>query len=174
MARFFSFVLPDLRRKGCRLLLAFSWLAGLLCGLASYIFAGDSLDSLMRGAVFGSVSISGLLSVTILPFLFSAFAVYVRKPRLLHIAAFGKAFALSFVCLGIMHACGSAGWLVRWLLCFSSCAFAPVLYLYWLRHISGSRRFSFGEAALVFSAAVLIGSVDFTIVAPFLARLIYS
>lgn len=174
MARYPGLDLPSARRKGSRMLLAFSWLAGLFSGLAAGISAGGSLVSMMRGALVGSVSIVGLLCASVLPFLFSAFAVFLSQPKLLLPVAFAKAFLLSFVGLGVQQAFGCAGWLVRRLLCFSSCAASPVLYLYWLRHISGGRRFSAPEAVLTFSLCLLAGSIDFSIVAPFLARLITS
>ena len=128
----------------------------------------------MRGAVGRPVSIVGLLCVTIFPFLFSAFAVYISEPWLLLPVSFGDAFVLSFVSLGVMQCYGSAGWLVRWLLTFSASLAAPLLYLYWLRHLTGRRRFSSLEAACVLCLYALIGSVDFRLISPLLVRLIHG
>lgn len=172
MARFLHYHLPDLWRKGAWFFLAFSWLSGLICGICAFSCAGNSAFSVMRGAFSGSVSIVGLLGVTVLPFLFSAFAVFISKPGLLLVASFGKAFLASYVSLAVMLAFGSAGWLIRWLLCFSSCAAAPLLYWYWLRYISGERKFSGFEVFLLISLLIFIGSLDYCVILPFLAGLI--
>ena len=86
----------------------------------------------------------------------------------------GDAFVLSFVSLGVMRCGGSAGWLVRWLLVFSASLASPLMYLYWLRHLTGRRRFDGLEAACVLCLCALIGSVDFRLVSPLLARLIHG
>ena len=48
------------------------------------------------------------------------------------------------------------------------------MYLYWLRHLTGRRRFDGLEAACVLCLCALIGSVDFRLVSPLLARLIHG
>ncbi|MGM9548844.1 MAG: hypothetical protein ACI3V5_03265 [Faecousia sp.] len=174
MAQFFHRNLPVWWRKCCFLILAFCWIAGLLSGAYVFRSAGSSLDSLMRGALFRPVSIAGLLCVTIFPFLFSAFAVYISEPRLLLLVCFGEAFVFSFVSLGLTQCGGSAGWLIRWLLSFSTSLTAPLLYLYWLRHLTGRKRFCSLEAAGMLCMCALIGSVDFRLISPFLAGLIHG
>ena len=173
MARFFHQELPTWWRKGCTAFLALSWLAGLLFGAAMFLSAGNHILPWMRGVPYGSVSISGLLCVTALPFLFSAFAVYISEPRLLLLVSFGKAFLFSYVSLGILSCFGSAGWLIRWLLMFSDLMFLPALYWFWQRHISGSFRFSGTESLLMLSFCMLVGSIDYCCVSPLLAELIF-
>lgn len=170
MARLFHRNLPVRRRKYSFLILALCYLSGLLFGALASRFAGNRLDLLMRGALSGAVSIVGLLCITVVPFLFSAFAVYLSHPALLFLVSFAEAFLFCFVSLGVMRCAGSAGWLIRWLLCFSGSVFAPVLYLYWLRHLT--EPFSGLEAAGMLSLCLLIGSVDYRLISPFLAELI--
>ena len=174
MAQSFRWNMPAWWRKCCFSLLAFCWIAGLVSGASVCLAAGDSLNSLVRGAAARPVSIVSLLGVTMFPFLFSAFAVYISEPRLLLIVSFGEAFVLSFVSLGAMRCGGSAGWLVRWLLIFSASLSAPLKYLYWLRYLAGGRRFDGLEAACLLCLCALIGSVDFRLVSPLLARLIHG
>ena len=174
MAQHFHRNKPAWWRKYSFLFLAFCWIAGLLSGASVYLAAGDSLNSLMRSAVMRPVSIVSLLCVTMFPFLISAFAVYISEPWLLLIVSFGDAFVLSFVSLGVVQCSGSAGWLVRWLLVFSASLASPLMYLYWLRHLTGRRRFDGLEAACVLCLCALIGSVDFRLVSPLLARLIHG
>lgn len=173
MARIFHHGLPDFWRKGSTTFLALSFLLGLVFGVAVFSAAGDSFLSLMRGILSGSVSIVGLLCVTFLPFLFSAFAVSISEPWLLLPVSFGKAFLFSLVSLGLLQGFGSAGWLVRWLLMFSDLVSLPLLYGFWQRHISGERRYCFAECFALLSFFFLIGSVDYCCISPFLADLIH-
>ena len=158
------------RRKKDRLLLAFFWCAGLFCGMSGYLTAGMSFLPWMRGAVLGSVSIVGLLGITILPFLISALAVSFSIPWLQLLVCFCKAFLFSFVSLGVWQAFGSAGWLAWLLLMFSDCMGMPLLYGFWLRHLSGDSAVGRLETGCYLAAFVLLGSVDYRIISPFWMR----
>lgn len=172
MGRFLNLKLPHFSRKSSLVVLAFSWFLGLLLGVIFSIAAGDSIVSLMRTAVSSHVSISGLLTAILLPFLLSAFAVFICEPWLLFVIAFLKAFAFSYLGLGVMVAYGSAGWLVWLLLMFSDCCSLPLLLWYWIRFISGRKSTVIPVTVVLFFLAVLIGSFDFCVVSPFLATLI--
>lgn len=154
------------------MVLASSWFLGLVLGIVFSIAAGDPLVSLMRTAVNSRVSISGLLTAILLPFLLSAFAVLIHESWLLIPIAFFKAFLFSFLGFGVMAAYGSAGWLVRLLLMFSDCCSLPVLFWYWAAHIGGQRNAALPAAVLPLLIAVGIGSFDYYIISPFLAMLI--
>ena len=162
------------QRKVRRFLLAFSWIAGLICGIGLCHAAGPSFVSWMRGVCECPVSIGRLTAFTILPFLLSALAVYTSHPGLLFGLAFARAASLSFVCSAVSLGWGSSGWLVRWLLCFGGLLTAPVLYGYWLRHIGRHRPFSLWETVLLLSAAGILGSCHYFTIAPLLARVIHS
>ena len=172
MAQFLHRDSLQILRKGSTFFLAFFWLSGLICGILVFLSAGNSLIPLMRSALSAPVSIVGLLCVSMLPFLLSVFAVFVSNPRLILLVSFGKAFFFSLVSLGVIQAFGSAGWFVRWLLLFSDSVSLPLLYWYWCRYISGSREFCGWETCGVLSLGLLIGSVDYCLVSPFLALLI--
>lgn len=164
--------LPSWWRRGCVLLLALFWCIGLLCGCAASRQAEAYLVPLMSAAAAHRVSIVGLLAVLLLPLLFSAFAVFISEPRLLLAAAFLKAFTFGFTAWGITVAFGMAGWLIRSLLLFSDCCMLPFLFWFWLRHISGERAAVRNDLAVCTAVAVLVGSIDFWKVSPFLALLI--
>ncbi len=172
MARFFFYDSPQRRRKVCRFLLACMWLSGLLCGTLVYLSAEDSLISQMRSCVYAPVSIIGLLCGILLPFLFSAFAVYFSMPVLLFPICFGKAFLFSYISAGILFAFGSAGWLIRYLVLFGDCVSTPVLYWFWLRNLPGSHTRHTGESVFIVSLLILAGSIQYSVISPFLARLI--
>lgn len=174
MARFFFHNLPRRERNCSQFILAFSWLSGLLCGAFALLSADNRIISLMRSVALAPVSIVGLLCAILFPFLFSASAVYFSKPGWLFPISFGKAFLFAYVSTGIVQAFGSAGWLIRFLLLFGNCASIPVLYWFWLRHLPGCRRSLGWEDILAISITMLIGSVHYRIIVPFLALLIDS
>ncbi len=160
------------RRKGCRFILAFCWLAGLICGIFIYLSSANSLTSMMRSVLYAPVSIVGLLCVTVLPFLLSAFAVFFFRPVWLLPICFAKAFLFAFISMGIVQDFGSAGWLIRCLLLFSDCIGVPILYWFWMRCLSDDRRLSGWELTWIFSLVLLVGSVNKSIISPVLAHLI--
>lgn len=152
--------------------LCFSWLAGLISGAGASVLAGDTLVSAMRAASSGCVSISGLLSVLLLPLLFSALAVYICQIRLLFPIAFVKAFCFSFAAMAVDRAFGSAGWLVRLLLLFGSGASLPVLWWFWVRLITSRQNHILGDFVAAMTAISVIACFDHWIIAPFLTDLI--
>ena len=162
-----------LQRKFGNTLLAFSWWLGIICGIVGYAAAGNSLYLLMRNSPYGTMSIVGLLGVSILPFLFSAFAVSISFPLLLYPICFSKAFLFSFVSFGVLHSYAGAGWLIRWLLLFSDTTGVPLLYCFWLRHLPGFQKPSLSENVLFLVLFLVLGCIDYCIISPFLARLIF-
>lgn len=153
-------------------LLAFSWCLGMLLGMLAATAASDTLIPMMRRAVYCPVSIPGLLAATVLPFLFSAYAVSLSEPWLLLIISALKAFSFAFCACGVSLAFGQSGWLVRFLFLFSDCCLIPVLFLYWIRHISGKGNGKRWELPVCIGAALLIGCIDYCFVAPFLVSLL--
>ena len=159
-------------RKFCKLFLALSWHFGLLCGVLITDKCDPDLLSLMRSAVLSRVSIVGLLAVTFLPFLLSAFAVIFSSPWLMIPISFLKAFSFGYCASAVSTSFGSAGWLVRWLLLFSACCSVPVLYWFWLRHISGSQKSLWMDLVLCAVIVLLIGCLDYRVISPFLVKLL--
>lgn len=159
-------------RRGCRALLALAFCIGLILGIFSAGIAGETFFSMMRGAAYSTVSIPGLLSMILLPFLFTAFAVYFSHPWLLLLIGFGKAFSFGLCSCGVMWAFGSAGWLIRMLLIFSDGMILPVLMWLWLRHISGRKPSFSRDLAVCAAFALFIGGFDYCVVSPFLVTLL--
>lgn len=167
MARFLHRFFSELRRKSNVWILAVCFFAGLVLGIRASHEAGLSFP-LMRGALKSTVSIVRLLSILLLPFLFSALAVYFSKPKLLYGIAFLKAFVFAFISAGISAGFGGAGWLIRWLLMFSDSLCLPVLLLYWLRHIPGRRRFQTADTMILAGCIGLVGLLDHRLIMPLL------
>lgn len=152
--------------KWSRAILAFTWFLGLLSGLGLFLSSGESFCWLIHQAVRAKTSFAMLCGTLLLPFLFSVIAVYLSKPLFLLIVCFFKAALLMFVSSGVYYFYGSAGWLVRILLMFSSISFAPVLYLFWHRYVSGHNVFIFrNSVGFLLLAFVLVG-IDYSIIIP--------
>lgn len=171
MARFLHHIFTGLQRKAGTVCLALFWSAGLFAGFIFYRNTGNSSVSLMCGALNCAVSIVSLLSVILLPFLLSAFAVYFSRPYLLLVIAFVKAFSLAFVSAGLNTAFGAAGWLAQLLLMFSDCCTVPILWLYWLRYGEKSCKFSLKGTFCTIFVVCMVGFFDFYFVSPIPAML---
>ena len=169
MARFLHHNSTLTRGKFRVVLLATFWLLGLLLGAYLHISADTFYPSMMRSAISGRVSIVGSLTVTLLPFLFSAIAVYLSQPLLLIPIAFLKGIFLSLVALGIGRTLGSAAWLILGMVMFSDFSMTLPLMFYWIRHISGFRRFSSGSCLLFCGAAGVVTAADQLLISPILA-----
>lgn len=162
------------RRKAGRFFLACCWIGGMICGIWFCSGAGMSLFSWMRDGLLGPVSICPMLCVTLLPFLLSAIAVFASSPGLLYGLVFAKGFSLASVGFAIQCLWGSGGFLMRWFLTFSALHTAPLFYGFCLRHVQPEGESSFSNVAFSLALACVIGSIDYFIIVPFLARLIHS
>lgn len=149
----------------------FIWFLGIVAGYVLHGIAGFTFQPWMRGIFSSSVSIVGLLRIAFLPFLFSAFAVFICLPGLLYPICFVKSLVFSAVSFGLWNSFGSAGWLVWLLLMFTDVMSLPVLYWYSRRYVSGLRSFSGAEFLMTSAVLALIGSIDYCYISPFLALL---
>jgi len=172
MAGHLQWNFPRHFRKRYLFLLAFVWLFGLLCGVGFSGFAGDSYVSLMRSASACSVSIVSLLSVSLLPFLLSAFFVYLHSFAFICGLCFMKGCLFVFVSMGLYLSYGSAGWLLRLLMMFIDlCCLVP-LWWCWLHFLSDSDS---GLLKPVFTGGLIAGGIvclDYLCVLPVLAKLV--
>ena len=126
----------------------------------------------MRSCLYGSVSIVRLLSVTALPFLISALAVMLSCQWLVFVTAFAEGFAAFFTATGIICAFGGAGWLLWLFLCFTEVVSLPVLYWYFMCCLNKQEGLWQLQSLLAGALLFLAGSIDFCLIAPFLADLI--
>lgn len=155
----------------CRIFVLLCWTAGLISGIA-FSYATEAISSLMRGTLAFPVSIVGLGAVIVLPYLITAFAGFTSQLWILMPLALCKAFSFGACIAAIDLAFSSAGWLIRMLLMFSELAAIPFLLYLWLRFLAGDDQ-GFRRCTALFAAfSVLIGSIDFWVIAPFLASVI--
>ena len=158
-------------RKLGTIILAFCWCAGLLVGCFFANRAGNIHFSMMRRAICASVSISGLV-VVLLPFLFSAVAVFVCGTWVFAPLCFLKAFRFAYLSGLVSASFGGAGWLIRLLLLFADGCIIPMLLWIWLRWFHGGSGKAIREIAICALFACIIWSIDYFVVSPFLGMLI--
>ena len=158
-------------RKVSTIILAFCWCAGLFTGCFFANHAGDVHFTMMRRAVSCPVSIAGLV-VMLLPFLFSAFAVYLSKTWLFLPFCFLKAFQFAYIAGLVGVSFGSAGWLIRLLLFFTDGWEILLLLWIWLRWIGGGARQAIREITFCGILCSVIWIIDYFVVSPFLGMLI--
>lgn len=172
MARFLLRISDQNQRKYPIFVLAFIWCSGIIFGVGSYLYAGDSFASLMRMAAGRNVSIVNLLISSMLPFLFSAFAVYLHCPQLLAVLCFLKAWLFGFVSCGVLTSFGSAGWLVWLMMMFSDIFCLIPLWWYWISQFRSANRVHGTQLAGCLAAVLLIVSLDYSFISPLLVNLI--
>lgn len=172
MVGFFRTFLASGPRRVNAIILAFALLTGFTLGAYTATLAEPSSFSLMRTASESCVSIVCLLPALLLPFLFSAFAVYISQYWLLIPIAFTKAFFFSYLSAASLLLFRGSGWLVQLLLMFTDCLSMPVLCWFWLRTCTVSRESvlrSFVSAALVVIGIICL---DYQFISPFLVELL--
>jgi len=145
---------------------------GLLLGHQYASLADPTYFLLMRMASERPVSIMSLFTVSLLPFLISALAVYVSHPELLLPVCFCKSFLFACCAFSATSVFGTAGWLVRLLLQFSDVCLLPVLCWFWIRHIGGSFGTLQKDIFLCCGVALVVCVVDHCVISPYLVTLI--
>lgn len=158
-------------RKLSTIILAFCWFAGLLTGCFFADHAGNIHFSMMRRAVSGSVSIAGLV-VVLLPFLFTAIAVYLSRTWLFLPFCFFRAFRFAYVAGLVSGSFGASGWLVRLLLLFTDGCQMPVLLWIWFRWIGNGGRKAVHQICVCAILSAVVWGIDYFVVSPFLGMLI--
>lgn len=172
MARFLLRISDCLSRKYSVIFLAFIWCVGLAYGSLSHLYAGDFFVSLMRTAIVRPVSIVNLLAVSLLPFLFSAVAVFLSSRFLICCVCYIKAWLFGFVSAGCFFSFGTAGWLVWLMVCFRDMLCLVILWLYWLHHYDRSDTFRISTLLACITAVFLAVSFDYCFISPTLVSIL--
>lgn len=163
-----SYCVQHWRQIACFL----AWTAGLFLGVFLANHVHENYYLLMRMAAKSRVSIVGLLTSAALPFLFLFYFAYIRRFWPIITICFLKGFLFCFGAAAVSIAFGSAGWLVRLLLQFTDVCLIPVFSWLVLRHCSAGARPLQKDAVICGTLVVLICSLDYCVVSPYLAMLI--
>ena len=155
-----------------RICLCFFWLAGILSGCAFAMRNSSLFHPLMRGSVFQTVSIVGLLVSILLPLLFTWISLITGKPIIILIVCFIKAAAFAF-CSVLIHQCyGNASWMVRFLYLFSDSCFLIILFSLWYWCLGTGQRI--GNSILSFCSliGVLLAAAELIFISPLILRVL--
>ena len=172
MVRFFRTRFSLVSRKVNVIVLAFAVITGYALGSFLATGAAQSTLILMRTAILGRVSIVCLLPVILLPFLFTAFAVYIGRLWLFIPLAFFHTAAFGYLASIILCSFGTSGWLIFILFLFSDCISMPLLCWFWIRNLEGAGRNSFRNFVVLFVLLIGIAFLDHNFVSPFLVTLL--
>ena len=172
MARFLHHDFSSPHRRSYMHVLAVLWTAGLLSGIWAWAITGPSVLPLMRSTLLGPVSIVSLLFSTGLPFLFSAFAVFFSCQWLVFPIAFCKGICYSYVSMGILSSFSNAGWGLWILIQISDAVTLPLLYRFWQTCLLPADGYFPHRCMVTASILLLAGSVDYSLIQPFLAELL--
>ena len=172
MYQIFVSNLPFQRRLPCRMLLCIAWILGLACGMIYAYHASDRFFAMMRSAAEGSVSIVGMFVIYALPFLLSAFAVFISRRELLIPLAFLKAFSFSAILFSFELAFCSAGWIIRLLVMLPDLVAMPLLLYYWFRCLEEERSNVMMDLAICAGFIGLLVFFESCFISPFLAMIV--
>ena len=172
MVRIFPSCFTSVIRRASAVILAFT----LICGSAFGAFLSTQTEhaslSLMHTAAESGVSIVSLLCVVLLPFLFTVFAVYIRRFWLVIPICFWKVFSFAYLYCAVLFSYGSSGWLVGILLMFSDILALPVLCWFWMRVLRSGRADWIRNSCGVFLLLSGIVILDSSYLSPYLVFLL--
>ena len=150
--------------------LAFLWISAMLAGIL--VCSVDSrIHSLMLVAPGCSLSIVGVLVITILPLAISIAGLAANKFAILYIIYIIKAFTSGYLLFAILRVYGSAGWLMHLLLLFSDNMTNFLILWITFRHIKGKSNTFLFDALICTTISIAIGITDYLFVAPFLCAI---
>lgn len=150
----------------------FLWCAGL--GLGCYIGNNVSVPvlSLVRNSLVGSVSIVRLFVANFLPFVLTAFVVYIGATALIFPLCFLMAFAYGISLMALANAFAGAAWLI-FLVLFLPLCFDRMLYLWFLlRNCKWKGSASWCHLVVVLVILVIAIHLDYCIISPFVRKLL--
>lgn len=166
--RFFS----HLRRTSVNRLLVPVWFLGLMMGTLSAAGMDLSFHTWMHRAFSQPVSIVILLIAAVLPFLISAYAVWIKRHEILLGVLFCKAFGFAFLAFSASVTFGNAGWLLQPMICFPDIVLMPFLCWFCFRSNHRNESNLFHDHAICLFSAVCSVLIHYFVVLPFLAGLI--
>lgn len=148
------------------------WLSGLLAGFILAAEANGTLLSLMRLAAVSRVSIVWLLLSAALPFLITAYSVFINNFLILFGISLTDAFAFSYCAGVIFRSFGSAGWLVQPMLQFTGTVLGAFFCWFCIRRCSKKRICLKKDLVLCLIISAVVVVIDFLLVSRFLGMLI--
>lgn len=170
--RLISFCRRMARNATPEQLLFVCWIAGSSLGFYAARFLGDAFASFLLSLPGQIPDWGGILVSAVMPLFLSAIAVFMFQAMGCFLSClfrgFGQGAAVCLIGMGF----GSGAPLMTVLLLFSSWLINPILLLYWMRYLGRDSGSHFVDTLWSAVLCFLIGAVDHSLIAPFLADVI--
>ncbi len=148
------------------------WVCGLLSGLYVVSMSDDSAYCVFRLFLYSQSTLFGLLLTQMLPLAFTCFIFWLSKPCLTSLFVYIKAFLFAYCAFGIVLAYGTAGWMIRWIILFSSsCSTLPLLW-FWCRNFTKKGESYCQDLLVCAFSLILICVFDYLAVLPLAKSLV--
>ena len=148
------------------------WFCGLLFGVLFSSLSDGPLYEGIHSSLSCKVQFHCLLSALLMPLIITALSVFLSKLYILYLLAFSKALVFSFVVFTLLTTFESSAWLICWFAMFSDILLLPFLWWLWLRIFSSERKVALQLTAFSGIAILLVCSIDYFWISPFLASLL--
>lgn len=152
-------------------LLAFIWCAGIFLGCCVSWCSRSTVAIVFRSAVCSQSSFFGGLTTAVLPFLLTGAGMMYGRWTIFLIA-FLKSFSFGFCGYSIGLSFGAGCWLLWPLFLFIDVAVVPVCFYYWCICLDPGFEHRHKYLMCCLGYGVLIGSIDYFIISPFLSSVI--
>ena len=156
------------------LLFLSAWIVGISAGMLTAIGIDDSILPVMRLAASCRVSIVVLFLMASIPFLITAFAVFIHQYPILLIICFVRSYGFGCLAWLIVRSFGSAAWLMQPMIQFSDGILLVVYVLYGLWHCSHWERNPKRPVLVCMFITAVVTIIDYLAVSPFLVSLLVS
>lgn len=143
------------------------WCFGAAVGTLCFFSAPDLFSSLMRSAAYHTVSIVGVLGVTLFPFLITVMVMRLSREHVVYLVCCIKALLYSLNVLSVYCAFGSAGWLFQFLIMFSENVSMFLLWILWIRYFTSTRKLPAPVVGSFLVIVLLVAVFDLCVVSPF-------
>lgn len=159
-------------RRACVAVLAGLWIIGFLYGVHSVHTEGEAFVCAMHSAAACRMSIIFPFGALVLPFVYTAFSLYISRPMLIYPLCVLKAVLYGAASYALVFAFGRASWLVSAFLLFSDHLSIFILWLIWIPALTGRNSFSWRKSLIEVSFVIAAGILDYLFISPYLVFLI--
>lgn len=167
-------VIPNLKCRKTVFFLAVYWICSIVAGAYLAHLIQDISISLMHASMVNRVSIVGLATVLLPPFILSAVAVYFSLPKLIYFCVVVKGICLGFNTYTLLVCYTDAAWLMYCLIFFSNVFLMIPLFLYWIRCLEGSCVNVWRNTFRCLIYVSCIGAIDYFAISPLISNVISS
>lgn len=166
---------PDFAAPHCKSIypvLSTCWFLGLIFGSVLALLVDERILLLIQLSAYADVTITGLVTVALIPYLICFLGASTPRPVLLYAAIFLKALTFALVASGVLISfSSSSGPLLVAILLFSDFMILPVFWWSLLQTYQTGSKQRRRNSVIYAIYACLIISIDYFLIMPFWAEL---